>query len=269
MDIVKTALFSATLSIFTFSSNAHSNECNTYINTIINPMTFNQAYKSLDSIEPKGEFETTKDYKNRLNQSNIPEQLIIAKKAEKNADDNFIKYDADKRQLSISEFAFHNQNIGIWEAMTSSNPKLNITMLGTNFTVTDLSEVNSSSYIASNSFGAKKRVNTTDYKVSVILDPIPERLYSNLFPKLPEGESTLGAVSATVNEAKLLKQSSYLAFVIKPAIPLKSTAKWSFPVASFDRPFQSNYEGKILVASFKCGLWLDSSNKVIGAYAMN
>lgn len=268
MDIIKPILQSLLLPSFIYSVNVHSNECQTYIDKTISPISFDKAYSQLNTVSPKNEFETTKDYQARIEHSVIPEKLIISKQVEKNADDSFLKYNADKEELSIYRYAFHNTNIGIWKATESTQPKLKINMMNTNFSVITSNEISHSNEVASNSFGVQTKVTNTNYIVSVIVDPITKGIYSNLFPKFKENKP-LGTVHADTQLAKSLKKSSYLAFVIKPVLPLKSTAKWSFPIAKIDSPFQNNYEGKILVANFKCGLWLDSSNKVIGSYRMD
>ncbi|PKG37066.1 hypothetical protein [Psychromonas sp. Urea-02u-13] len=259
--------FSFILSAVFYSNSAFSLFCSGYLNKTVSPVSFSQAYKMLKVLEPKGEFETSADYKKKNSDSFIPNEILIFKKAERNDGDNFIYYNADREELGIKQFAFNNMNVGIWLASRNANPKVNIDMMSQNFSVIDRKKISSSVYSASNSFGVKVQVKETNYSVDVLVDPRKLHfLKSGLFPKYQDNEY-LGALNVQPENAKLIKTSGNLAFVVKPISPYKTTSSWTFPEAKVNKPSQDNYEGNILVVNFKCGLWLNSQNKVIGAYS--
>ena len=252
---------------FMYSTNAISNDCSEYRNKIVSPISFSQAYDSLRTISPRGEFESRDDYNNRIKSYLIPNEILISKKAEKNKNNNFIYYNVDEQVLGIKKFSFNNSNVGIWMSSYKSNPNVNIDMMSQNYSVINIIKTDSSIYSASNAFGSIIDVKETDYNVDVLVDP--RKLHfmkSGLFPNYRDNEY-LGSIRVNSIDARKIKSAGNLAFVVKPVFPYKSVSSWTFPEATLDKPYTNNYKGRLIVIHFKCGLWLDENNKVIEAFS--
>lgn len=68
-------------------------------------------------------------------------------------------------------------------------------------------------------------------------------------------------------EAKLLKPTLQLAFVVTPKPPCYLSAIYEYPSRpTITTPREITNEVSVLIADFRCGLVLDKDNKVIGAF---
>lgn len=269
------------IAFFPFLPTVYANSlCESFVETSVSAISFAEAYKKVSVFSPKGEFETTEEYKSRTEDIKIPSQLIISRKADIESFDgkDFIFYNADEGLLKISEFAFHNMNIGAHLISKYNTPELDFDYNSIFYHSVPFGEMLKSTeyYPANNSYGAKTKVQRDLMDAELLIDPrkagLSVPIFKSLYPyslTLKENNNVIGELKLTPKEAKSVKETSYLAFVVEPVKPYNFQKEYTFPEAKISSPYEKNYTTSILVANLKCGLWLDRNNKVIGSYPIN
>lgn len=245
--------------------------CEAYEGTTVAPLKFAAALSALKPVPLKDEFETTAQYEQRLAATTPATALIIAKKAEtSDLDGGTIAYDADKGELSVSVFAFSNMNVKLWDAKDNAVPAFDIRMFSRH-SVIDIADKPIGTYNAQNAFGVKGQVTRINKMIGAIVEPDTESSPIDLFPKQPMGQygmriSRLKSIALPPDQAKAIKASGSLAFVVTPKPPYRVKSTYVFQEPTVTSPFEITNKVDILVAKFECSLLLDPSNKVIGAY---
>ena len=231
----------------------------------IHPQTFDNAVAAFAGLTPKSEFETTAQFEARqaqaLGGSGGP---LIIEKAPENRD--YFRYDADAQVLRISSYAFDNTNFPTWDAFYSLglDQRFKVSTGGNIDIVISSNERATGSYRGQNSFGANATVEEVTRTVKAIFERGPEwgRGPEALFP----GEGDVGQLSMTPDEARLLKPSLRIALVVAPFAPyvVRGTNPYGRP--SLQSPKQVTIDFTILMADIQCGLVMDGSGRVLGAY---
>lgn len=261
-------------------ADADGNSCKGYIGTTVSPISFNEAYNKVSVFSPKGEFETIAEYEARTKDIKIPSQLIIAKKADikSSIGRDLIFYNAENNILKISEFAFHNINIGQHLISKHDTPEIDFDYSSSFYHSVPFSETKISTeyYSASNSYGTKTEVQRNIVNAELLIDPrkagVSVSMFKSLYPyslTSEENNNVIGEVKLVPEEAKSIKDVASLAFVVEPSKPYKTRKTYIFPEAKTSRPYENKYTTDILIAKIQCGLWLDANSKVIGAYPVN
>lgn len=273
-------IFQFISSILFTSSVFAQGSCENYLGTEVSLISFDDAFQEITLLPPKGEFETTADYQARVENIEIPTQLIIARKADiaSSGDRDLIFYNADTSVLKISEFAFGNMNIGAHLISQYNTPELDFDFNAIFYHSVPFSEEKTSTehYSASNSYGTTVEVQKDYVDAELLIDPrragMSASMFKNLYPYNPtskENNNVIGEVNLAPIEAKSVKEAASLAFVVEPSKPYKFMKSYTFPEAKINSPYEKEYSTKVLVAKVQCGLWLNAENTVIGAYPIN
>lgn len=271
---------SSMLFMFSMFSVFAEDSCESYLGTAVSAISFDDAFQKITVLPSKGEFETTAEYKTRIENIQIPAQLIIARKADITSDGNrdLIFYNADTKVLKISEFSFRNMNVGAHLISQYNTPELDFDFNAIFYHSVPFSEkkISTEHFSSSNSFGATVEVQKDYVEAELLIDPRKAGMSVSMFKNLysysltsKENNNVVGEVSLTPIEAKSVKEAESLAFVVEPSKPYKFVKSYTFPEAKINSPYEKGYSTKVLVAKIQCGLWLNADNSVIGAYPIN
>ncbi|MBF0169397.1 MAG: hypothetical protein HQL45_17460 [Alphaproteobacteria bacterium] len=242
--------------------------CSSFVGEPIAPVPIEVAISQLSSLKqlPKGEFETTMDYNSRIEKKtggNI-RRMIIGKPIESR---RFFEYDADGERLKIKQYAFTYQEIDLFSAIYGGGlpDKININPFKSFGAVISSSDKKTGYYSASNSFGVRTSVVSIERTVKAIVDPDTNNSYS-LFPSADLSPNIVGELMLSPSEARQLKPKLNLAFVVIPKEPFVLNGVHNPGEVTLNNPQSVTERFTILVADIQCGLVLDGSNKVLGAY---
>jgi hypothetical protein len=270
MAMIKMALFF--VAPVALTSSAQSQQCTTYVGQTVTPLTFDQAISHIPNVAPRGEYETTAQYEERRRAAGVGSggPLIIVKTPENR--DRYIRYDADAGRLAIQTYAFDNTGFDAWTALygTPYIQALNPSTLGNFDVVISEREVATGTYQGRNGFGATWPVT----RVTRTLQAIYERprgprdgITSGLFPSADEAPHVVGYLEMPPEVAQRTKPTMKLAFVVVPRDPYVIRSSYAGRGnITVQNPFDVTYTTTILVADVQCGLALDASNRVLGAF---
>ncbi len=248
-------------------------ECNAYVGRLVRPISIDAAISRFQGIAPKSEFETTAQFEARKAAAvgGPVGSLVIEKTPE---GQQYFSYDADAQVLNISPFGFDNTNFPTWEAFyklgLDSRYKVS-TGSNIDVVISDREAV-TGTYKASNAFGAQANVAKVTRTVKAIFDRAPKQYSEPLFPT-PDGQpystKPIGQISLSPDEARALKPSLRIAFVVAPNDPylLKGSTPWG--KTTVQNPQDITIDFTILMADIQCGLLMDTTGKVVGAYKTN
>lgn len=242
-----------------------SQQCSAYVGQQVAPMAFDDVAKNYSSIPPKDEFETTDQYKQRV-ESSIPNgqnPQILAKKVE---DLKYFPYDADQQILSVQAYAFDNTNFDAWSAFYYAKTKDLSANTGSNNIDVVISETDkeSGTYIGQNSFGAKVRITKTTRTTKALFQR-KASFGENLFRNTGKN-GVIGSFSLSPEEARRLRSNLHIAFVIQPKLPFVVKSTYPFGEPTVSNPEEIKVDATVLVADIQCGLLLDGTGTVLGAY---
>lgn len=243
--------------------------CSSYVGKAITPLSFDDATKDFQNLTPKDEFETSDAYKARVTEAlaGIPKGLLLIEK--KPEDRKFFEYNADSQELSIVSFAFHNTGFDAWGAFygTVYNDRLKADTSNNAVVVVERTEIPDGSYEAENGFGVKIQVTKLKLLTYVIYEGPRKVGDYNFFKKETEKGSYVGKLKLPPAEAKKLKSEARLAFVVLPRDPYIVVGQYLVGEPTIKNPVERIDTYKALIADIQCGLLMDKSGKVLGAYA--
>ncbi len=242
--------------------------CQGYVGQTVSPLSFAAAIAPISKLAPKGEFETTAQFQSRRTQalSSLPQTLVISKAPE---DAKFFVYDADNQKLQIIRFAFSNQPFRLSRAFNAAGLYENIDVSTTDNIVAVISQVDvpTGTYAATNGYGATTDVLKVRRKSEVIFERRAEDWrHSGLFESADNPPYVTGELIMPPAEARRLKPSLKLAFVVSPKEPYVVTGTHNPYNTTLQDPREISEEFTILVADFRCGLVIDAASKVLGGF---
>jgi hypothetical protein len=253
---------SACIVASTWASAATAQTCSNYVGQVVAPKTFEQAIAAFGNVAPKGEFETTAQYQARIATGGAGGALIVAKKPE---DAKYFEYDADNQVLNVKSYAFHNTNMGWWEAFYKAKPVGVMASASSNLAiVVSQSEKPAGTYSAQNSYGASTtvtKINRTTYSIFESEAPLGDR---NMF--VGEKGGMLGSISMDIATAQRVKPALKIAFVVVPKAPYLVQGSQTVGKTTINNPTDVTEHFKIMIADMQCGLLTDGSDKVLAAY---
>jgi hypothetical protein len=247
--------------------------CSAYVGQTVQPQSFDNAVARFAGLTPKSEFETTAQFEARQAQAlaGAGGPLIIEKAPD---DRKFFEYDADAQALRILPFAFDNKFFPAWEAFYAAglNGSLNVNVNDNVDAVISEDERATGSYEASNAYGAKATVVSLTRTVQVIFDHGPKLggRRETLFPGSITDDykvNPVGVLAMSPDQARLMKPGLRLAFVATPYRPFLVRGTTKFGKVTFQNPRDITYSYTILTADIQCGLVMDESGLVLGAYS--
>ncbi len=243
--------------------------CGSYVEKTVFPVSFDEAIAPFESLKPKGEFETTAQYEARRADAlhGFRGDLIIGKKPEN--PQKYIRYDADQGVLNVQQWAFANSSANFWEAFYAAGyyGKINVSTLGNVGVVISSTDKSVGSYKASNAFGATAQVvKILRTKKSIFDHEAKDPLRSGIFPTADDDPYVVGRLHLSVEDAKQMKHDLKIAFVVAPKEPYLVEGGRHVGDVTINNPQDVTESFSILVADIRCGLVMDRSGKVLGAY---
>jgi hypothetical protein len=234
----------------------------------VSPTPFETIAFRFANAKPKGEFETTAEYKKRLAelQAGSRDPLIIQKPP---TDRKYLVYDADKHSLAVKTSAFDWGGILLSRAIDNTEFKnqLRVGVLDNVMAVVSQSQRPVGTYQGSNAYGATRRVQREVWTTQVIYD----RTVGNEEGLFPGGDSEpyiAGRVPLSPADAERLKPIITLGFVVLPKPPYLIQGSYQPPFGRprYDNPREIIDNFTILIADIRCGLVLGPSNLVLAAF---
>lgn len=255
-----------------FASNfavAQENSCSSFTGQTISTTSFAEAVSYFSELPIKDEFETTLDFNARSSVffSQLPDELIIPKKPD---DLDSITYNFDTNILSIKRWAFKNITMKVGSAADAAG----FHGLAGNFIVGNIyavvSQVGETVMAeATNEFLEQIEVLQTNLTTNAIFERAVNDSPSEeegLFPNADDSPYVVGMLSVSLEEARMLKPTLELAFVVSPKEPYLFQGS-HIPYPPTDRiSSRTTEEFSVLVANIRCGLVMDANNLVLGAY---
>ena len=241
--------------------------CTSYIGKTVALTAIETAIAGLANLTPRGEFETTAQFKARraAELRGVTSPVLIRKAPESQV---FFKYDADAGVLRIESRAFDFTRMDLWSAFFSVGLHDSVHSLSNITVVITTSDKVVGSYEATNAYGAKVKVVEIQRKTSAIFDRKSDEIGASLFPAA--GKKPYGVVGELVlppAEAQRLKPQLKLAFVVTPKEPYLVTGSHKVGKTTVTNPRHIIEDFSVLVANIQCGLVMDGADKVLGAYA--
>jgi hypothetical protein len=242
----------------------NSSRCSSYVGSPISAQSFDVAIERLTNLSPKGEFETTAEYASRTEAANLAasEPLIIAKEPESV---EYFRYDADTQKLQVQSYAFDNTNFQAWEAFYAAKEhRLTANTTDNLDVVISVATESTGTHVATNSFGVRVEVQELTQTTKAIFQRngrYPDTLFRHR-----DKDGVIGELSIAPSDAKALKPQLKVAFVVRPKEPYLIRSTYPLGTPTVSNPRQITVHATVLIADFECGLLLDGTNKVIGAY---
>lgn len=272
---MKTAMIGVALSALLASGAAAEDACSAYVGQTVQVTTFDQAIANLPKIAPKGEYETTAAYEARKAAATGGSngKLIISKSVnrppEGSMDAPYIRYDADAGQLNISTFAFSGDGFNIWSAVYLAGLSDQVPVnTGSNvMVVVSQVEKDVATYKGTNAFGTSATITSVARTSRIILEGGMEGFSRGMFPSAENQPWIVGSLKMSPEEAQRLKPSLRLAFVVQPKDPfLFKDVHRLGDEPTLDSPYDIKDFYTVLIADIQCGLLLDGTSKVLGAW---
>lgn len=265
-------------------------QCASYLGQSVTPISFDAAVARYAGLTPRSEFETTAEFEaRRARQTGGTGPLIIGKIPDPQDYGNragrgdYFRYDADRGVMRVVQYAFDNVNFDtdvIWGYGQPLHRDGDYTSRMTNLDVViSESERVTGSYIGTNAYGVRARVLRTIKTVNVIYErPLTSMSDDGLFRLLPRarssigipvGDPVVGEIPMSPAEARVLKNTMTVAFVVVPKEPFFVTGQRRRGGATIDFPRETTLNARVLFADIQCGLVLDPRGRVLASYATN
>jgi hypothetical protein len=242
------------------AENSKSELCKQYEGTIVTPTTFDALALSLPKVAPKGEYETTAQFEARKSSAlaKAPTGLSVLIVP---TDRDYATYEADDETLFVQAGAFqagayspHVEAVAsAWLALGKGEPQ------GIGLFMSDKERV-IRTYSAQNILGATTRVSEIDRETKAL-----HLVTDELFRFAKWKRSPVIGLTLPLAKAPSLKQSFRVALVVKPVAPFVTRGDFDGPPAKVGRPTQYTDHATLLIVEPKCGLVLDSSQRVLAS----
>lgn len=243
------------------AENSTSAVCRAYVGKTVIPATFDALATNTGTSGPKGEFETTAQYRERLaiTSAAVREPSVLALPT----DSDYIRYDADAGSFNVLAGAFpigdNNSEAQAQVAIMLSLPEPMNFYKHTRIYYSEKERVVSTS-TARSALGLPVRVSEVERRTRAIFVPAP-----HLFSFAIGSDSTVMRVGAAPAIAKRLKPSLKVALVGEPVAPFVVSGKMSGSAATARNPIHYTERTSVLVMRARCGLVLNAQNRVLAS----
>jgi hypothetical protein len=253
---------------------AHAQSCETYLGQTPKLTDIKTAIEQNQSIEPKGEFESTAEYQARLVRvTRVTKRLIIPKKINATK----LSYQADEESFRVGVGTFDDQyavfSKALWEVGGPFyDPNAPFGVKRYVDTRIKMEDIPSGKYNAANAFGREVEVIELDSISWGIFDRKLEGLSFRssrqelIVPPVKKSDY-IGEFAIPRTEAAAFKSTATAAFVVEPREPWSISHREAFPSKStIRRPLKETKVFNVLFADLKCALILDADKKVVAAF---
>ncbi len=238
--------------------------CATYIGTVVAPLTFEQALAGIKIVPPKGEFETSLAYADRVSASESAKEIIISTPINRES----LKYDADNGKFLVTIYLFDGKTRLKFRDFFWSKQDYK-TDAGTFNLALKYSSTRKliGYYTGTNSFGTKSNIEKITYFEQAIFEN--ETTYDKPLFYITNGNlgSNIGYISVPMDSAAEFKAKVTAAFVIIPKAPYVETGSYQESEPTFADPYDVKVNATILMADIRCALIMDGARKVVAAFA--
>lgn len=239
---------------------AAENTCSQYMLKPVQGKDFNFYYQKAKALNlpPKDEFETTAQYKERLdkayNSLNVAPEFFV----EIPIDRDQIKFDADQRMLTFGPYVINN-------ATVSYGDKFKTLMYGNSYTGGSAYDIQISrelkktgTYIAQNALGAKFEIQKQEVTHRSITDQ--PKTGAPYYPRPPLGVFNIDQNNISIEKIKALKAGAkaYALISLKPPFAVKTSSPPESPTTRI--PFATTTINEALFADIKCFIITDENN---------
>lgn len=238
--------------------------CTAYVGRKILPISASTLILKLSKQAlRKGEFETTAQFKERQEKSgiNLSESSIVNGDL---PDQNFLKYDADRQELTVFAYAFANRGVDWDLALLKIEPFGSVPFGTFNLGVSIASvDTPAGTFSGTNAFGVSRRIRRTLRRDVAIFErkaDLDEHLFLN-----QSRDGVLDVLKVNPDEARRLKAAMRFVYVVQPKEPYLATGSRRSE-ATLDDPEQVELQLNVLIARIECGLMVDADHIVIHAY---
>lgn len=236
--------------------------CKAYVGKVVTPTAFSALTARLSGPAPKGEYETTAQYKARVAArpaANPTAPAIITLPVDR----DYLSYDADGQLLMVRVGAFGAGRFSddftvqmIADDFGLIPPELKT---GT-FIAHNETERLIRTYAARNGFGASAKVSDFDRRTNGLYLTSPR-----LFPFAKNDETPVLVAKVPAVQAPRLKLSLRLALVIEPRAPFVFSLEQPGAAATIRNPVHYENTLTAIYADPKCALVLDPTGRVLAA----
>lgn len=244
--------------------------CEVQLGQTIAPIDAESAAVLNADVQPKGEFESSEQYKARLDAGGrqLPATLFVPVMLDK----QYIKYDADAGKFIVEEYAIDNKNLS-WNAL-QKNPRApwvsDLPMTNYIDLVVKWAEVDEGQYAATNVYGAKVMVRQTLRRTIGILERPAQGRESLFFPDSPWTGTPLPPIAeipVDATKAAAWRSNLRAAVLIEPRPPfvMQGIKDWGRP--RFDRPQEITEKITAIIADIRCVVLTDEKNWVVASIA--
>jgi hypothetical protein len=247
---------------------AQRSSCSSYVGQSVAPTTIDKVAAAASKVPSiKGEFETTEQFEMRqgVAMRQLAPQYIVSK----TPDRDHITYDADSGKLLVSEYAFDNLNVDYDSVFGFGTPFFG-SVKHNHFRNIDVvmseTETTTGSYVGSNAFGASLRVARVLRTTKAIFER-EAAFHESLFIDGASRNHVIGELPLTPETARRVKKTASVALVIAPMSPFFAYGVKSWGAPTIDDARDVEQPISVVIADIQCGLLLDATNKVLGAYA--
>lgn len=239
--------------------------CNRFVGEQVSSQSFAAVAAKLDSMPAtRSEFETTEAFNSRQGAAaaQLPATFIVSYQPNL----QYLVYDADAGALSVKSYFFRNRNTSYSDVFGYGSPfdgKVKYGHSDNIDVVVGETERPTGSYAGSNAYGATAIVTRIQRDTQSIWDR--EAKYGE---DIFNGDAgvLLDSIPMQPNEARALKGSASAAIVFTPRWPYlaKGTKTWT---PTINRPTHVTNDITVITGDIQCALLLDSTKRVLAAYA--
>ena len=242
--------------------------CASYAGQRVSPRDIDDILAPFRAMGSKSEFESTQQFESRKLKAarGIDTQLIVKKAPE---DRKHLVYDADAQLLNVIAFAFRNAPLNS-PALFRDGKTYDGGMGASAYNieaVIEQDETVTGTYKASNAFGATMNVQKIFRRTRGIYESTALPPAEDLFPAAQDKPYYAGSIPMTPEQAMKIKPTLQLAFVVVPKAPFFLSTTFDIPLPpTVTRPAEVKNEVSALIADIQCGLVIDPTGTVLGAF---
>lgn len=253
---------------FSSTSASADNLCISYVEQTLSPRTFEQVLRNLPPVViPKGEFESTTAFETRIRDASALSggDIILHRPVDEQTFPDPLAYDADKQVFEVRSGAFDwgttNWSKAFSLGASGSTGYFDVA------TVISRNDKTVGYYNASNALGVSAQIS----KIVRSTDSVWVRKENRSGDKMfnADKQDVVGNFPLSPAEAQASKPFLKFALVIKPKPPFLVSDSGPILAPTLADLRSINEKRRILIADVKCGLVLNSSNKVLAAFAAN
>ena len=248
-----------------------SSDCKSYIGKTVGLTSRASIEKSLSTIRPKDDFETTADYRSKIEKigKKLPKIIYIEKTfvESSSAGEQFIKYNADTQVLRFQTYAFRNEGILLDEKFYRAVIGRKGGSFGTDVkAILTRQSSNNGTYEASNAYGKKVTVQKIKQNTFAVFDTRFPEIGLDFFPGVNKNTYAIAELSLPPAEAKNLVNSLKIGFVVAPKYPYLFRGSHKVGKTTINRPFDVTEDYTFLIADIQCGIIMNSKYEILRSH---